>query len=289
MYHRPLTLRKHAGIAALTRDVQAPYGNRVLMHLDVVGHGMLNKRHRYHRVLFGRGKVAQDAHMICGAVLTVATLHILHEILAHARAVHARHMHRIPVFTQTIVRVIKETRIPRGVAGQDRRRRVARHTARRGLEDAGGNTAGLVGNQKHRRRVHPSERLRLFRARGAARYKRALWVALQLNAVRLELQQIVKGRLQPLGDIFHLSEAGVEKLGRRGGGHNGLARHAHQNVPYSRQSDPRGLPDAVARTNAYTPYRGGCDGVEELDLPLVRLDAGDLAGEGDGVVAVARH
>ena len=79
--------------------------------------------------------------------------------------------------------------------------------------------------------MNAGERLRLLRSRRANRYKRALGALLQLDAVRLDLEQLVKRRFEALGYIFHFCEAGVKELRRGGGRDNGFARDAHQDVP----------------------------------------------------------
>ena len=213
MDHRTLTLTQHAAIVALTRNVQTPKARRVLVNLNIVRHGMLDQRNRNNRVLFRRREIAQNAHMVRRTILAVTLHHVRHKIVADARAINAAHMHRVPIITQTIVRVIKEPSVPRRVTRQHRRRTMSRHRSRGRLEDRRRNTAGFVGNQQNVLAVDTRQRLRLLSARRPARNKRALRLTLQLNAIRLQLQQIVKRRLQPLGDVLHLSKAGVEKLG----------------------------------------------------------------------------
>ncbi len=289
MDHWPLPLAQHAAVISLPCDVQAPNRRRVIINPDLVVHRVLDQRHRHHRVLLTRGKVAKYAHMIRGAVLAVALLHVLNEILADARARDAGNVHRVPVLAQPIVRVVKEARVPRRVARKHRRGGMARHRARRSLEDRVGHARRLVGNQEHVLAVNTRQRLRLLRTRRPARNKRALRLALQLNAVTLNLEQIVERGLEPLGHVFHLRETRVKQLRGRGGRDNGLTRHAHQHMPNRRHRDGRRLAHSMARTNGYASLRWRCDRVQELRLPLVRLDADDLASKANGVTVVAAH
>ena len=289
MDHWPLPLRQHAAIVALPRDVQSPDARRLVVDADLILHGHVDQGHGDNRILLRGGKVSKYTHMKRGAVFAIPLLHVLDEVVGDAGAVHARDVHRVPVILEPRVRVVKEPRVPRWVSRENCRRVNARHRSRRGLEDGVRDAAGFVGNEKYVLAVYTRKRLWLLRARRPDGNKRAFGVALQLNAVRLDLQQIVKRGLEPLGHVFHLRETRVKELRGRGGRDHRLARDAHQDVPDGRHGDCRRLADTVARANSDAADRGGCDGVEQLLLPLVRRDADDLAGEGHGVAVVAAH
>ena len=227
--------------------------------------------------------------MIRGAVLAITPLHVLDEIVGDAGAGDAGNVHRIPVILQTIVRVVEKPRVTGGVARQHRRGIVARHRTRRGLEHRIRHTRRLVRNQQHVFAVDTRQRLRLLGARRPDRNKRALGVAFQLDAIGLDLEQVVERGLEPLGHVLHLREARVEELGRRGRRDHRLARHAHQNVPDGSHGNGSRLTDAVSGAHRDASNRGGGDGVQQLHLPLVRRDADDLFRKRDGVVSVAAH
>ena len=200
MNNRPLPLTQHRRIAALTRDIKPPDAGGVLMHPHVAIHRVLDQSDRYHRVLLRGREVTKHAHMITRAVLAVAAHHVLDVIIAHARAVDAAHMHRVPAIAEPVVRVIKEPRITRRVAGENRRAVHAGHRPAGRNKNALRNTAGLIRQQQDRaHRVDAGQRLRLLGARRPATNKATLRRALQLNPVRLDIEQRVKRRLEPLG------------------------------------------------------------------------------------------
>ena len=60
-------------------------------------------------------------------------------------------------------------------------------------------------------------------------------------------------------------------------------------MPDSGNGNSRRLADTVARSNGYAALVWVSNSAKQLNLPLVRLNADHLAGEGNGVAVVSRH
>ena len=148
----------------MSRNVQTPDSIRVLVDRNIVGHCALDQVNGDHRVVLRRREVAQNTHVVRGAALTVAILHFTDKILAHTRAIHAGHVHRVPLTLQAVVRLVKQTAVTCRVAGEDRRGAVARHRSRSTLKHSFWDTAGLVRDQQYVRAVNTSESLWLLGA-----------------------------------------------------------------------------------------------------------------------------